>query len=247
MKEEATVFVSHLSAGIPGLIERIGEVLALGGPVAAILAALSVAALGIILAKLWQFRTARIGDLRLAREAIALHRSGNTPGALALARSSSNPAAGALAHALHGQERGIAEDAVREEVERYGNDVLEALRVGFRPLEIIASLSPLLGLFGTVLGMIEAFREFERGGIQVNPAALSGGIWEALLTTALGLGVAIPVVAALGWLERRVERLAHEMGSIVTRAFTVDLSGHDEEEVRVAPSRMPPRAAVAER
>ncbi len=57
--------------------------------------------------------------------------------------------------------------------------------------------------------MIEAFRQLEAAGNQVNPAILSGGIWEALLTTAVGLAVAIPAVVALNWLERRIERLAH--------------------------------------
>jgi len=73
--------------------------------------------------------------------------------------------------------------------------------------------------------MIEAFRQLEAAGNQVNPAILSGGIWEALLTTAVGLAVAMPSVAALNWLERRVDRLAHEMDSTVSRVFTVDLSG----------------------
>ena len=113
---------------------------------------------------------------------------------------------------------------MREEALRFGGDALESLRAGFRPLEVIASLAPLLGLFGTVLGMIEAFHQLELAGSEVDPAILSGGIWEALLTTAVGLAVAIPVVAALSWMERRVERLAHQMTSITTSVFTVDLS-----------------------
>ena len=72
--------------------------------------------------------------------------------------------------------------------------------------------------------MIEAFRQLEAAGNQVNPAILSGGIWQALLTTAVGLAVAIPVVAILNWLERRVDGLAHEMDNLVTQVFTEDLS-----------------------
>ena len=117
---------------------------------------------------------------------------------------------------------------MREEVARHVGVVLESLRTGFRPLEVISSLAPLLGLFGTVLGMIEAFRRLEEAGNQVNPAILSGGIWEALLTTAVGLAVAIPVVVLLNWLERRVDRVTHEMDNIVARVFTVDLSENQE-------------------
>ena len=106
---------------------------------------------------------------------------------------------------------------------RLGGDTLEQLRSWFRPLEVIATLAPLLGLFGTVLGMIQAFQQLEAAGNQVNPAILSGGIWEALLTTAAGLAVAIPTVAALNWLERRTERFAHDTDSAVARLFTRDL------------------------
>ena len=97
---------------------------------------------------------------------------------------------------------------------------LERLRSHLRALEIIGTLSPLLGLLGTVLGMIEAFRQLEMAGSQVDPAILSGGIWQALLTTAVGLTVAIPVVLAHSWLERRVERCGHQMEDAVTRVFT---------------------------
>ncbi|HAE01168.1 MAG TPA: flagellar motor protein MotA, partial [Rhodospirillaceae bacterium] len=54
--------------------------------------------------------------------------------------------------------------------------------------------------------MITAFQQLESAGNQVNPAILSGGIWVALLTTAVGLAVAMPVVVILNWLERRVDR-----------------------------------------
>ena len=187
----------------------------------------------------------RIGDFRAAHEALGLFRAGQQQAALILAGSSPNPGAEALARALRGQRRRLPEEAVREEVACFGHDALEALRSGFRPLEVVASLAPLLGLLGTVLGMIEAFREMEHAGHQVNPAVLSGGIWEALLTTAMGLGVAIPTVAVLGWLERRVDRLAHEMGSIVTRVFTVDLAEGAEEDHRLAPLSLPDGAAAA--
>ena len=209
----------------PVLAGRALELLGLGGPVAIILIATSVIALTIILAKLRQLGAVRIGDPRVAHDALGLYRAGRSREALAAVGDSLNPAAAALARAIRGQQKALPEAVVREEVMRYGADALESLRTGFRALEIIASLAPLLGLFGTVLGMIEAFREMEQAGHQVNPAVLSGGIWEALLTTALGLGVAIPVVVALGWLERRVDRLAHEMGHVVTGVFTVDLSG----------------------
>lgn len=216
--------------GPAGITERAVDLLQTGGPVVAILVAMSVIALTIVILKLWQFRALRVGERRTAREALRLYRGGSYREALSLADEARSPVAQALARAIRGQRLGIDESRVREEVLRFGGDVLEALRSGFRPLEVIASLAPLLGLFGTVLGMIEAFRQLEQAGSQVNPAILSGGIWEALLTTAVGLAVAIPVVILVNWLERRVDALAHEMDSVVTQVFTEDLSGNAFEE-----------------
>ncbi|OAB60985.1 flagellar motor protein MotA [Leptolyngbya valderiana BDU 20041] len=218
----------------PDLAARALEMLQAGGPVVVLLLAMSVVALAIVLAKIWQFRMARLGQRRTVHDALALHRKGRDCQALALLDGSANPAAQALARALRGRRRGVPEDLVREEVYRYAAGAIETLRGWFRPLEVIAALAPLLGLFGTVLGMISAFRQLEAAGNQVNPAILSGGIWEALLTTAVGLAVAIPVVAVLNWLERKVERLAHEIDDAVTRLFTVDLSAGLDDEIRHA-------------
>ena len=195
-----------------------------GGFVVWILIFLSVIATAVILLKLWQFTRVGVGKRRAARRMLAHYKEGRAKEALDLAKRAHGPLAAALARAIRGLERGVPEARVREDVLRYGGDILEELRSGFRLLEVIAALAPLLGLFGTVLGMIDAFRQLELAGNQVNPAILSGGIWQALLTTAVGLGVAMPVVAALNWLERGVERLAGAMGSYVSRVFTEDLS-----------------------
>jgi len=207
-----------------GLGPRAWELLQAGGPVALILIAMSVVALTIVIAKLIQFRAVRLGDRRSADKALELWRRNQAEAALEAAGAARNPLAQAMARVIRGAGRGLSEHRVREEVVRYGSGVLERLRGGLRPLELIGSLAPLLGLLGTVLGMIEAFQQLENAGNQVNPAVLSGGIWQALLTTAVGLGVAIPVVALQTWLERRVDGLAHAMDDIVTRAYTEDLS-----------------------
>ena len=66
-------------------------------------------------------------------------------------------------------------------------------------------------MLGTVLGMIRAFAQLERAGRVVDPAILSGGIWEALLTTAVGLAVAIPALAALAWLDGQVDGVRRQL------------------------------------
>jgi biopolymer transport protein ExbB len=218
------------------VLAQIIDFLQAGGPVVMILVAMSVLSLAIVMVKLFQFRNARLGNRKPAYKALALWRSGHINDAISVATQSRNPIAQTIARGLRGHKRELPEQMVREEVMRYGSDVLQNLRAWFRPLEVIASLAPLLGLFGTVLGMISAFQQLESAGNQVNPAILSGGIWVALLTTAVGLAVAMPVVVILNWLERRVDRLAHEMDNCVAQLFTQDLSENSAAPLASNPS-----------
>ena len=88
-------------------------------------------------------------------------------------------------------------------------------------LEIIGQVSPLIGLLGTVIGMIDSFNELELGGSLVDPSILAGGIWTALLTTAMGLIVAIPALISHYFFDRNIlikhkstEELAHKLINI---------------------------------
>ena len=84
-------------------------------------------------------------------------------------------------------------------------------------LEIIAQVSPLIGLLGTVIGMIDSFNELELGGSLVDPSILAGGIWTALLTTAMGLIVAIPALISHYFFEKRLSTLVHISNTFITR------------------------------
>jgi len=207
-----------------GMVSDAWDMLVLGGPVVALLIAMSVFALAITVIKLWQFHAMRVSRLAGVRRAVELKRAERAREALACVQGDRNPVAQTLARALRGHIRGdLAAGDVRAEAERFGKERLEAMRAYLRPLEVIASLAPLLGLFGTVLGMITAFQQMEAAGSQVNPAVLSGGIWEALLTTAVGLAVAIPSVAILNWLERIAERTEVAMADAIAQVFAPDL------------------------
>lgn len=94
---------------------------------------------------------------------------------------------------------------IEAEVSRVAGARLHDLQRGFRALDAISQVAPLLGLFGTVLGMIEAFRKLQEAGNAVDPSLLAGGIWVALLTTATGLAIAMPVSLILAWFETRLE------------------------------------------
>lgn len=94
---------------------------------------------------------------------------------------------------------------VRDELVNLTQVQLHDLRKGFRSLEVIAAAAPLLGLLGTVLGMIEAFQQLAAAGNDVDPSMLSSGIWQALLTTAGGLIVALPALVAWHYFDRKIE------------------------------------------
>ncbi|SEA73885.1 MotA/TolQ/ExbB proton channel family protein [Rubrimonas cliftonensis] len=195
-----------------------GALLARGGPVAWLLAALSIVAATVALAKLWQFAVVRPAD-PAPRRAALLWRSGRRAEAEAALAGARSPAAEGLACAVAAMRAGVAPETARAEAARVAEAALDDLRDWLRPLEVIAALAPLLGLFGTVLGMIDAFAAMEAAGAQVDPATLSGGVWTALLTTAIGLGVAMPTVAALSWCERQVERAERAVDDALAAAF----------------------------
>ena len=116
-------------------------------------------------------------------------------------------------------DSGLSEAQAREETARRARSDLGEARRGLRALEVIATIAPLLGLLGTVLGMIAAFQTLQQAGAQADPAALAGGIWEALLTTAAGMAVAIPAGVALSWFESVTDALQADMEDAATRIF----------------------------
>ena len=84
-------------------------------------------------------------------------------------------------------------------------------------LEIIAQVSPLIGLLGTVIGMIDSFNELELGGSLVDPSILAGGIWTALLTTAMGLIVAIPALISHYFFDKKLINTVQSSSVFLTK------------------------------
>ena len=110
-------------------------------------------------------------------------------------------------------------DMVREECVRLANKNLNEARRGLRIIDLIITIAPLVGLLGTVLGMIEAFQALQDSGAQADPSALAGGIWEALLTTAAGMGIAIPASILLSWYDSVVENVQADIENLATQAI----------------------------
>lgn len=193
------------------------EWLRLGGPAMFALLGLSIAATTMALVKFWEFWSLQIWRRDFVKPATEALRIGQTDQALLILSASPSPLAEVMRTAVNAQRNpALNESQVRETIDCFAADRLEDLRSLLRPLEVISTLAPLLGLLGTVIGMIEAFQQLQASGDRVDAAVLSGGISQALLTTAAGLIIAIPTVAVLNFLERLVERLHRDMESAVT-------------------------------
>ena len=184
------------------LLETLNGLFALGGPVVAILFVMSVLTLSVTLYKIWQFSISGVGRHKVLTEALALWDSGDPAAAYDRLNKSRSYLAPFIGRAMAVQKRAGIDERLDTEVAQ----ALSVLERGFRLLDTVAQIAPLLGLFGTVLGMIEAFRNLQSAGSTVDPSLLAGGIWVALLTTAVGLAVAIPTSMVLTWFESRMAR-----------------------------------------
>ncbi len=179
-----------------------------GGPIVIILGALSIYSIALIVLKASQLSGVLSGASR-REDAIAAWRDGARDQAMGAVEGGGAPADRVVAAAMAGLNANENIAALEAKLERQGNAELERMSRNLRMLEVIATVSPLIGLLGTVLGMIESFQELEIAKGSANAAVLAGGIWQALLTTAMGLIVAIPAAVAANLMASRVDRAGH--------------------------------------
>lgn len=184
------------------ILDALQQVLDLGGPVVMLLLVVSVLTTALVLYKIWQYQVARVGRHRQLSTAVEAWDRGETAQAMTALQQSKSYLAPVLHMALTQAPSEMLSDRVDAEAE----DRFARLERGLGALDMVAQLAPLLGLFGTVLGMIEAFRKLESAGSSVDPSLLAGGIWVALFTTAAGLAVAMPTSLVLSWLTARMQR-----------------------------------------
>ncbi|MGQ0383344.1 MAG: MotA/TolQ/ExbB proton channel family protein [Gammaproteobacteria bacterium] len=184
------------------------EIFIAGGPVMWPIMLCSVTAAAIVLERLWTLQRKRVIPRELTNRVWKLveTRTLNDRHIEALARNS--PLGRVLAAGLANRHKG--RDIMKEAIEDTGRHVVHELERFLNPLATIAAISPLLGLLGTVIGMILAFEAISREGVG-DPQVLSGGIGQALITTAAGLIVAIPALIGYRYLRGLVDFLVVEM------------------------------------
>jgi biopolymer transport protein ExbB len=171
----------------------------------------SLLALGVIIAKGWTLFTAHAKSSSILVTAEEIAQSGDVDGALGAAASTPGPAAAILTAGLRRIRRGsVADGELEQAISTTGAIELGFLERGLVILATIANVAPLMGFLGTVAGMILAFGAIEAAG-EVDPALVAGGIKVALLTTATGLAIAIPVNIAYNFFVTRIDGLIVDM------------------------------------
>lgn len=201
-------------------MEQALSLLIAGGPIVWLLVVMSVLSLTLILARCVQLRGVLSGGAMRAA-AIALWASGDRAAAIAAVQPHT-PADRVLKAAMEAVNAGARRAGLEPDLEWRGNAEVTQMSRHIRLLELIAMVSPLLGLLGTVLGMISAFQSLAAAEGAANAALLAGGIWTALLTTAAGLMVAIPAAVAANLLAERVDRAAQTIEAAVGQFFAAD-------------------------
>lgn len=200
------------------------NLLELGGPVVTILIIMSVFGFAIALFKFFQFSSLSAGRFKQMHGAIDAWQIGDSNNAKELLDKVKWPLADTVQFGLDSQNT-ANDEQLREELSRQANNFLNPYAKYLRPLELIYYLAPVLGLLGTVLGMIEAFKGLEAStGLDKDSTALAGGIWEALLTTAVGLSIAIPFTLIHAWLETRLDNITQMTSDLLTRVVTLNVS-----------------------
>src|SRR5579863_6122253 len=186
----------------------------------------SIVAAAIILERLWTLQDRRVLPPDLTRKVWKLVESNQVNDRVIVALEHNSPLGKLLAAGLANRNR--PREVMMERLEDTGRHVVHELERFLNTLGTIAGVAPLLGLLGTVTGIIKSFNVIQAGGMG-DPRALSGGIAEALIATAAGLCVAIPALISYRFLRGKVERIVVEMEKDAVRIADAIEATHPHE------------------
>lgn len=189
----------------------------------------SLIAVGVIIAKAWTLWVAHRGTSQVLQQVEEATRAGDIEGAIRIASDTPGPASAILLAGLRRiQSKTLASGEIESAVATTGTIELAFLERGLVILATVANVAPLMGFLGTVAGMIIAFAAIEIAG-DVDPTLVAGGIKVALLTTAAGLVIAVPVNIAYNFFVTRIDTLIVDMEQgaqrIINLAWDLDKEG----------------------
>lgn len=212
----------------------VGELLINGGWAMAPIYLCSAVATAIFCKKLLEYRARRLYEMSWLESVLDALRSRDLVEARNRADDTPHPAGPVVVSMLEVLER--RPDRVEAEARRVGSIELQQLEKHVGGLSFIAQAAPLLGLLGTVIGMVELFMGLQGTGLAtVDAALLASGIWKALLTTAAGLMVAVPALAAYTYLNSRTDRFRLVLQDSIERVLTALPGPDDDRGGRIKP------------
>lgn len=193
------------------------ELIVKGGPIMGLIILCSVIAFAVVLERIWQLRNAKIDTGKFMQDISNKVKGNRVMEAVDMCNSTKGPIARILKSGIMKYDKQKSE--MKEAIEDAGVHEVPLLEKNLGVLATIAHIAPLLGLLGTVVGMLKAFQVIEGKAmsmVPVNPGDLAGGIWEALITTVAGLAVAIPTYVAYNYLVSRVDNFVLDMEKSAT-------------------------------
>jgi biopolymer transport protein ExbB len=201
-------------------------VIAKGGPVMIPIILASVLGLAIIIVKLWMLFRIRIDAERFTDDVVAMVRDNRLSEAAAFCgKASGYPIAATLKAGLEaGIKRSAKSHDIEMAMERAGNREVNSLERYIGGLISIIGIEPLLGFLGTITGLIRAFMAWEKAGANITVSQLAAGIYEAMITTAAGLMIAVPYYLVCNYIVSRIKYVSYELSDCSMR-LAEELSG----------------------
>lgn len=193
-----------------------------GGPIMGLIILCSVMAFAVFLERMWHLRSAKIDTKKFMQGIKDKVKNNRVMEALDMCNATKGPIARILKSGIMKYDR--ARQDIKEAIEDAGVHEIPLLEKNLGVLATIAHIAPLLGLLGTVVGMLKAFQVIEvkaMSMVPVNPGDLAGGIWEALITTVAGLSIAIPTYVVYNYLVSRVDNFVLDMEKSATELVNV--------------------------
>lgn len=203
-----------------------------GGPMMYLIILSSVIAFGVVIERIYHLTRARIDANNFMDNVTAVLKRNKIIEAIEMCNATPGPIAHIVKAGILKHDRSKPE--IKEAVEEAAQMEIPRLEKHLPILATIAHIAPLLGLLGTVSGMIKSFQVIQQKAmmaVPVNPGDLAGGIWEALLATIAGLSVAIPTYVAYNYLASQVDALVYEMEVSATDLVNLLSSKRDTYEV----------------
>jgi len=193
------------------------EFISKGGPLMILIILCSVIAFAIFIERLWHLRRAKVDTDKFMQAILELIKRNKIMEAIDKCNTTPGPIAHIIKTGILKHDR--TREEIRESIQDAGLHEVPRLEKNLGVLATIAHISPLLGLLGTVTGMVKAFQVIEHKAasmMPVNPGDLAGGIWESLITTVAGLSVAIPTYVAYNYLISKVDGFVLDMEKSAT-------------------------------